>query len=415
MDFSDMDLRNVNFRGSSLRGAIFTGASVKGADFEAADVYGVNFKKTDIEAVQLEAAKNVQSAFLPFSTWLSQIYRNLKELFSANPFDKTPRALVLGFEEYKKLDKHINPPHPDPVVDAALDIMDCYTAEQNGKYVKSEYKEFLVWKYEEKREEANKELRDKIIVQFGQKVLMSAESSALEMVAKIGLNRAIMQLWQDCNGWDSSNSDELKGLKFLQSIEAEINKEKVFTQEEFNLMIASSNVKPANFTNADLRHLDLRGANFSYTILDNANMQGANLKGARFNHASAEGVNLRNANLQKICIIDTSLCGADLRDTNLTDSYMHNVELQYANMSRANMTNAVICECECAGTSFKKVQFKNTDFKGSKMFYTDFNDTDIANAKLTKAEIKDCIMPPVVALAKSATYNERHGNARKDV
>ena len=89
----------------------------------------------------------------------------------------------------------------------------------------------------------------------------------------------------------------------------------------------------ANLAGANLRESNLQGANLQGVDLRDADLRGANLNGAnlylsKLNGANLRAVTLRQANLQwadlrEAILVNASLCGANLRDADLTHIKVH--------------------------------------------------------------------------------------------
>ena len=77
-----------------------------------------------------------------------------------------------------------------------------------------------------------------------------------------------------------------------------------------------------DFCSADMRGLDLTGANLSYANLTNANLRGANLTDANLSYANLTDANLSYANLTNANLSYAYLAGANLADANLADAYL---------------------------------------------------------------------------------------------
>jgi hypothetical protein len=121
-----------------------------------------------------------------------------------------------------------------------------------------------------------------------------------------------------------------------------------------------------NLRNADLRALNLIGANLSNANLSNANLTAVNLAGA----------NLSNANLS-----NANLLGANIIDVNLTKVNLTNTNFTYANLAESNFTESII---------------NNTNFTGANLINSDFTRTKINNSQFQGANltgVKGMIFP----------------------
>jgi TIR domain/Pentapeptide repeats (8 copies) len=104
---------------------------------------------------------------------------------------------------------------------------------------------------------------------------------------------------------------------------------------------------------ADLRDIDLLGANFS-----EANLSGANLN----------GVSLRNINLIRANLIRANLTCVDLSFANLIST-----ELFGANFNRAALFKTLISDSDLTGTDFSDANLDGTVFEGDILVNADFS------------------------------------------
>ena len=112
---------------------------------------------------------------------------------------------------------------------------------------------------------------------------------------------------------------------------------------------------------ADLRGIDLRGAeaestNFKLALIGKANLSEAKLKNANLDAAECMEINLANADL----------AGASLVNTNLSDANLRNVELgaaqlKDANLSRANLRGAGVYAADFTGANLSGAVLRDVD------------------------------------------------------
>ena len=93
--------------------------------------------------------------------------------------------------------------------------------------------------------------------------------------------------------------------------------------------------------NAELRALDLAGADLTGAYLLNANLEGADLTGANLTDADLGGADLLDAHLT-----DANLGGADLLVANLPGA-----DLSYANLAGADLTGAYLLDANLTGAT----------------------------------------------------------------
>jgi uncharacterized protein YjbI with pentapeptide repeats len=97
----------------------------------------------------------------------------------------------------------------------------------------------------------------------------------------------------------------------------------------------------------DLRGVDLSGADLSDANLSGACLRGADLREACLDDADLSGADLSGADLREACLDDANLSGADLsgtdlRGTDLRGTDLSLVDLSLADLSRADLSGADI-------------------------------------------------------------------------
>ena len=147
----------------------------------------------------------------------------------------------------------------------------------------------------------------------------------------------------------------------VDSLIAEINKE---TPEN------------TDFSNKDLRNIDLSGAEIKDFIFYKAD-----LSGAKFDNLNFDNVEFRKANLI---------------DSVFTNSKFNNVNFQYANIDYSKFVNV-----EHNITDFSNNAIKNTQFTNNK-----FTDSNFSNSMLENTKFYDCNMIKTVFNYSSAKYVE---------
>lgn len=97
--------------------------------------------------------------------------------------------------------------------------------------------------------------------------------------------------------------------------------------------------------------------NYTSTDLTGRSFAGEDLNGAIFVSAEMRDVNLKGANLAGSMFTKANLYGADLSDTDLTNSLIDRVTLFKANLRNANLTGATL-----TSTLIDKTDITNADF-----------------------------------------------------
>ena len=97
--------------------------------------------------------------------------------------------------------------------------------------------------------------------------------------------------------------------------------------------------------------------NYTSTDLTGRSFAGEDLNGAIFVSAEMRDVNLKGANLAGSMFTKANLYGADLSDTDLSNSLIDRVTLFKANLRNANLTGATL-----TSTLIDKTDITNADF-----------------------------------------------------
>jgi len=94
---------------------------------------------------------------------------------------------------------------------------------------------------------------------------------------------------------------------------------------------------------------NLRGANFSHSILQLASLKGANLTLANLEGAHMHGVNLQQANLMLANLSKVNLLDADLSGANLQGANLQGALLMKARLDGATWTDGRVCATGSVG------------------------------------------------------------------
>ena len=108
----------------------------------------------------------------------------------------------------------------------------------------------------------------------------------------------------------------------------------------FNADCENWETMKADFSDCDLSHTNLRGANLSYANLSHTNLRGADLRGADLSYAYLRGTNLWGANVSYANLSHTNLRGADLSYANLNHTNLRGADLRDADLSHTNLRGA---------------------------------------------------------------------------
>ncbi|MGC0250423.1 pentapeptide repeat-containing protein [Pseudactinotalea sp. Z1748] len=113
----------------------------------------------------------------------------------------------------------------------------------------------------------------------------------------------------------------------------------------------------ALLSDTDMSGADLRGGDFSVTVLDRAKLVGSDLRDADLGSASMYRADLTRAKLG----------GADLTDAQLTSATMVEADLEGANLTNVHLAGADLRRANLRGTTLSGVDLVGVDFRGSDM------------------------------------------------
>ena len=129
---------------------------------------------------------------------------------------------------------------------------------------------------------------------------------------------------------------------------------------------------------ADLRDIDLSGANLSHAALHNADFQGTNLCEASLLHSDAPGARFVGADLTGLETGAANLAGAefdssDVRGANLSLTNLSRATFRYSDFSGANLQDS-----DLSFAVMKSTQFIRTNFTGVRLGETVISDCDMS-------------------------------------
>lgn len=156
---------------------------------------------------------------------------------------------------------------------------------------------------------------------------------------------------------------------------------------------------------ADLRPMNLRGANMMFTRLRGADMSGLDLEGSSFAYADAEGVflggatmihgDLRHVNLIGARMRNVDLCEADLEDSNLASADLSGAELSgaklvHANLAKANLRHVLLDEANASFADFSHANLNEANLIRATLKNSILNGADMSGAFMLSTMLLDC-------------------------
>jgi uncharacterized protein YjbI with pentapeptide repeats len=152
-----------------------------------------------------------------------------------------------------------------------------------------------------------------------------------------------------------------------------------------------------DFTNANLRNKNFKGANLEYAIFVNAILEGSNLEGAKLKRADLSGANMRFVNLEDADLRGADLRYVDLRNANLryadlADSNLERISLNRANLRHANLSNtygykANLTDANLTKSNLEDAFLKDATLKSANLTRSNLTNANLTNANLTNANL----------------------------
>jgi uncharacterized protein YjbI with pentapeptide repeats len=179
------------------------------------------------------------------------------------------------------------------------------------------------------------------------------------------------------------------------------------------LSLAGRDLTAANLANADVRHIDFRGAilnranlvfawandaSFEHAQLRGASLAAAQLQGASFFHAQLQGASLPyaklqgaslGAQLQVAYLVNAELQGAWLAGVQLHAAFLNNAQLQAAYLNGAHFEGASLEGAQLQGASLDSAQLQGTSLNLTNLEAAFFKNVYVWRADSRSAHWKD--------------------------
>ena len=152
------------------------------------------------------------------------------------------------------------------------------------------------------------------------------------------------------------------------------------------------NLKQADLSGAKMRFVklegaDIRSADLRYVDLRNANLRYADLEGSNLERVSLNRANLRHANLSNIYAYKAVLSGANLTDADIEDIFLQDAMLKSANLTRANLFNANLINANLTNANLTNANLSNTNLTNANLTNADLTNANLTNSNLTNANL----------------------------
>jgi len=157
------------------------------------------------------------------------------------------------------------------------------------------------------------------------------------------------------------------------------------------------NLRGADLSKADLRKADLRGtilhwANLDGATLSVAKLYGTDLRGATLRKANLNGADLRRASLYEArlsgaTLSHASLSYASLYGATLSEADLRAADLSGADLSRADLSRATLPEANLEGATLSEADLSGADLTGAKLERSILVKTTCNNAIFTGCQV----------------------------
>jgi uncharacterized protein YjbI with pentapeptide repeats len=157
------------------------------------------------------------------------------------------------------------------------------------------------------------------------------------------------------------------------------------------LDLSGANLAKASCHEVDLSGADLSGANLNQALLWDANLSGANLSGANLEKAGLRNANLTDAevaraNFTAVDLIGSNLSGLVLDSIDFTEVLFIGANLKGATIRKANLTRADFTEADLSETSLHGAVLNHTNLTRTKLRRASFGETVLADLDLSTVQ-----------------------------
>ena len=149
----------------------------------------------------------------------------------------------------------------------------------------------------------------------------------------------------------------------------------------------------ANLRNTNLERAFLGDANLEWANLADANLTGAflvdaNLTEAYLGDADLEGANLADANLEGANLVDANLTEAFLTDANLTEAFLRAANLEGAFLGEANLEGAILGEANLTGANLGAANLEGAFLRAANLEGASLGEANLTGANLGAANLE---------------------------
>jgi uncharacterized protein YjbI with pentapeptide repeats len=184
-------------------------------------------------------------------------------------------------------------------------------------------------------------------------------------------------------------------------------------------LLSNARAAKANLDGADLRYMDLTGANFENMKLDNVLFDYSNLSGASFVDSRlvncsfaactsdvGKPLNLANTESKNCIFYRCQLPRTNLKESRFDECRFSAIEfdqecngklatfntcnLKFVSFEHSYLYKAAFLNCKLSNVSFTSAQMSDSDFSDSSLFRCDFFNTTLKNAKHVRTTVVSC-------------------------
>ena len=137
-------------------------------------------------------------------------------------------------------------------------------------------------------------------------------------------------------------------------------------------------------TNPDIRPY-LGGANFSDADLRVVNLSGSDLQNAQLGNARLNGGNFRSANLRGASLANAECIDADFVHADLNSANLNNAAFGRAHFREANLENANLCGVNLRRSDLSIANLNGADLSGAHLSYANFRAASLIETDLSDA------------------------------
>ncbi len=164
----------------------------------------------------------------------------------------------------------------------------------------------------------------------------------------------------------------------------------------------SADLSGAQLREAQLRRAVLHKARLAEADLRWANLDAASLRETYLRQADLSGAHLQEADMRGVCLREADLCGANLTGANLTmadlraarlreahlsDAQLHVARLRHADLSKADLREANFHGAQLRQTCLRGANLQEANFRWASVVMSDLYEADMTQADLRWANL----------------------------